>query len=109
MPDGQKLKFKGLGHASDVFQGISGDLLITIKVKAHDYFKRDGLNIVTEVPVSITEAILGCNLTLDTLDGPLNIKLPPGTNTGSELKLQHLGMPPLNPSDKYDINKLRGD
>jgi len=36
VPDGQKLRFKGLGHASDVFQGLSGDLLITIKVKPHD-------------------------------------------------------------------------
>ena len=36
VPDGQKLRFKGLGHASDVFQVLSGDLLITIKVKPHD-------------------------------------------------------------------------
>lgn len=64
---------------------------------------------MTEVPLTITEAILGCILTLDTLEGPLNVKLSPGTNTGSELKLQHLGMPPLHPPDNYDVNKLRGD
>lgn len=40
--DGQKLKIKGLGHASDVFQGLSGDLLLHLKVKPHEIFTREG-------------------------------------------------------------------
>ena len=73
--DGQKIKIKGLGHASDVFQSVSGDLLLQVKVTPHTVFLREGLNIISEVPISITEAILGSKLTVDTLEGKINIDL----------------------------------
>lgn len=62
--NGQKIKVKGIGHASDVFQGIAGDLLLTLKVKDHPIFKLEGKNIVTEVPISLTEAIFGGKFTI---------------------------------------------
>jgi molecular chaperone DnaJ len=82
---------------------------LTIKVKPHDIFKRDGLNVISEVPITLTEAILGSKLTVDTLEGKLNIEIKPGTNSGSEFILQHFGMPPFHVPDNYDVNLLRGD
>ena len=64
-------------------------------MKPHDKFKREGLNIVSEIPVSLTEAILGSKITVDTLDGKLNLEVKAGTNSGSEFVLKHFGMPPF--------------
>jgi len=68
---------------------------LQVKVKAHQFFNKEGLNVISEVPISITEAILGCKLTVETLDGNLNIDLKPGVNTGQEFILKHHGMPPF--------------
>lgn len=62
------------------------------------------MNIISEVPISITEAILGCKMTVDTLDGKFNITVNPGTNSGSEILLKHHGMQPFHPPDNYDVN-----
>ncbi len=64
---------------------------------------------ITEVPISITQAILGCKITVNTLDGKLNLEVKPGTNSGSEFVLKHYGMPPFQPPENYDVNLLRGD
>jgi DnaJ-class molecular chaperone len=64
-------------------------------VKPHDKFKKEGLNIVSEIPISLSEAILGSKITVDTLDGKLNLEVKPGTNTGTEFVLRHYGMPPF--------------
>ena len=107
--DGQKLKIKGLGHASDIFAGVSGDLLLTVKVKPHELFQREGLNIVSEVPLSLTQAILGCTVTVDTLDGKMNVEVSPGVSDGEELTLKNLGVQPFHTPENYDVNSLRGD
>ena len=60
MHNGQKIRISGLGHASDVYQGVPGDLLLHIKVKDHPVFSRDGLNLISKVPITISEAVLGC-------------------------------------------------
>ena len=106
---GQKIKIKGLGHASDVIQGVSGDLLLTVKVKQHPVFKQESRNIISEVHVSLSEAILGSKITIDTADGKLNIEVPPGTNEDDELVLKHYGMPPFHPQEGVSIQEQRGD
>ena len=68
---------------------------MTVKVKAHEIFKREGLNVVSEVPLSLTEAILGSKITVDTLEGKINLEVKPGTNTGTEFVMRHHGMPPF--------------
>jgi DnaJ-class molecular chaperone len=65
--------------------------------------------VISEVPISITEAILGCKITVETLEGKINIDLKPGVNNGSEFILKNHGMPPFSPPETYDVNKLRGD
>lgn len=64
---------------------------------------------ISEIPISITEAILGCKITLETLDGKITVDVKAGTNTGEELVLKHFGMTPFHPPDNYDVNTLRGD
>jgi molecular chaperone DnaJ len=68
---------------------------LTVKVKPHEIFKREGLNVISEVPLSLTEAILGSKITVDTLEGKINLEVKPGTNSGTEFVMKHHGMPPF--------------
>lgn len=65
------------GNAGD--GGAAGDLIIHMRVKPHPVFKRDGSNILTELPISIADAAMGGEHVVETLTGPVKIKLPPGT------------------------------
>ena len=120
----QKIRVPHLGHASDVYTSFAGDLLLTIKVKEHSFFKRvpskskefggtaaDQLNkdIETEVPLTLIEALQGSRITVHTVDGPLNIVTRPGICTGDTMRLKHFGAPEFNPPDGYDPETLRGD
>ena len=72
-----------MGHAADVYTSHAGDLLLNIKVKKHDFYERvNKLDIQTEVELTLAEAILGTDMTISTVHGPLNIKVAPGTSTG---------------------------
>ena len=72
-----------MGHAADVYTSHAGDLLLNIKVKKHDFYERvNKLDIQTEVELTLAEAILGTEMTISTVHGPLNIKVDPGTSTG---------------------------
>ena len=72
-----------MGHAADVFTSQAGDLLLTINIKNHEVFERVGKQDVrTEVELTLAEAILGTEMTVSTVHGPLNIHLEPGTSTG---------------------------
>lgn len=79
LKDGQKIRIHHLGHASDVHSSVAGDLLLTVKVKDHDHFKVKERDILTTVPITLTQAILGDKITIDTVDGKLNIEIPEGT------------------------------
>ena len=71
-----------MGHAADVYTSVAGDLLINVKVKPHDYYKRDGNNIQTEVELTLSEALLGTKITISTVHGPLTIETEPGRCSG---------------------------
>ncbi|PHQ67868.1 MAG: molecular chaperone DnaJ, partial [Sneathiella sp.] len=70
----------------------AGDILITISVKPHAFFKRKGRNVLTELPVSLPEAVLGAQIKVPTVDGTVSLKVPPGSNTGSTLRLKGKGI-----------------
>lgn len=53
-----------MGHAADVFTSVAGDLLLTININQHEFFKRSGKNIETEVPVTLFEALKGAKITV---------------------------------------------
>jgi DnaJ-class molecular chaperone len=73
--------------------GPNGDVLITLHVLPHAYFKTDGANIVLELPVSMKEAVLGAKITVPTLQGKVRVSVPPYSSSGDKLRLKNKGIP----------------
>jgi len=89
--DGAKLRVKGKGNPSP-HGGEAGDLILTVRVGEHPYFKRDGLNLLLNVPVSIDEAVFGGEVEVPTLDAKAKLRIPPGTGGGKRLRLRGAGL-----------------
>jgi DnaJ-class molecular chaperone len=84
--EGQTIRLRGEGPGG-------GDLHIKLRIQPHDYFMREGKNIVLEAPVRFSEAILGATVEVPTLDGTrLAVKVPPGTSSGARLRLRGRGI-----------------
>ena len=82
------------------------NLFLTVHVEPHAYFKREGNDVVLEVPISIPEAVLGGKIDVPTVDGSwLTVKVPPGTSTGSRLRLRGKG---VAGGDQYLSFKIMG-
>ena len=90
---GQQIRYQGMGDAS--IQGLPpGDLIVNIRVAPHPIFRREGDSLVIEKNISMWEAVLGCNLDLQTLDGKkLTITVPPGTQPETVLSCRNEGLP----------------
>ena len=99
--DGQTISLRGQGHAG-VNGGPNGDLLITVSVKAHPLFERDGSSILLEMPISFVQAALGAEVEVPTLDGKVKYTIPEGTQTGTIFRLRGKGVPYLNGSSRGD-------
>ncbi|GIU69479.1 MAG: chaperone protein DnaJ [Candidatus Woesearchaeota archaeon] len=91
---GSQLRLKGEGEA--VKNGASGDLYVVIHVVPHKYFERDGDDIILEVPITISQAILGDTIEIPTLDGKVELKIPRGTQPETILRLRGKGIKHLN-------------
>ncbi len=90
--DGQKIKIAGKGQPSPN-GGPAGDLIITITVKTHPVFTRDGNNLRVTVPVTFAEAVLGATIQVPTLGGePVKLKVAPGTPNGRVLRVKGRGV-----------------
>lgn len=97
--DGQKIKLGGSGRPSPN-GGPNGDLLITVRVKKHPVFTRDGLNVRVDVPVTFVEAALGATIEVPTLGGPpVKLKVSPGTPSGRTLRVKGRGVQKPTPGD----------
>ena len=99
--DGQTVSLRGQGHAG-ANGGPAGDLLITVSVKAHPLFERDGSSILFEMPISFVQAALGAEVEVPTLDGKVKYTIPEGTQTGTTFRLRGKGVPYLNGSGRGD-------
>lgn len=98
--DGQKIKLRGKGRPSPN-GGPSGDLIVTVRVKPHPVFTRDGANLRVTVPVTFTEAALGATISVPTLGGePVKLKIHPGIPNGRVLRIKGRGV---------DAGNTRGD
>lgn len=83
--------------------GPPGDLYVFLSVAPDPKFKRDGINILSDVKISYLQAILGFNFEVDTVDGPTKLTIPPGTQPGTVLTLENKGVPRLgNPVSRGD-------
>jgi DnaJ-class molecular chaperone len=87
--DGTTLRLKGLGNPGI---GGDGDALIDIKVDLPPHFTRRDLDILLDLPISVQEAVMGAKITVPTLDGKVIITVPPGSNTGTVLRLKGKGI-----------------
>ena len=114
--NGMQITVRGEGHAAPR-GGMNGDLLIVVEEQAHSQFKREGENLFYTRVISVTDAILGCELTIPCLDGPYKLKLDPGTQSGTVQRLRGKGLPSVNGYGKGDLyvkilvwipRKLRG-
>ena len=99
--DGQTLNIRGAGD-SGVNGGASGDLHIIISVRPHPIFERAGYNVFCSIPVTFTEAALGAEIVVPTLDGKVKFTIHEGTQPGDEFKLKGKGIQRLNGSGKGD-------
>jgi DnaJ-class molecular chaperone len=90
--DGDVLRLKGQGSAG-LGGGPAGDLLIELKVRPHPSFTRKGRDIYAELPVTLSEAVLGGKVEAQTVDGPVSLTVPKGSNTGSRLRVRGKGVP----------------
>jgi molecular chaperone DnaJ len=91
--DGQKIKLRGKGQPSPN-GGPNGDLIITVSVKPHPVFSRDGINLRLSVPVTFAEAVLGATISVPTLGGdPVKLKVAPNTPNGRVLRVKGKGVP----------------
>ena len=100
--DGTRMRFGGQGEAG-VFGGPSGDLYVVLHVKEHPFFEREGNDLYCAVPVSITQAALGAEVKIPTLDGEHTLKIPEGTQSGTAFRVRHKGVPQLNGHGKGDL------
>jgi len=87
--DGSRVRIKGKGEQTG---GEPGDIYIITTVTPHSWFRREGLDIFLDVPISLYEAILGAKVTVPTLDGRLTVTIPPGTSGGAKLRLKGHGI-----------------
>ena len=98
---GQTISLRGLGSAGQN-GGPNGDLLVTVSVREHDDFQREGSSVLYELPISIVQAALGAEVEVPTLDGKVKYTIPEGTQSGSVFRLRGKGIPYLRGSGRGD-------
>jgi curved DNA-binding protein len=99
--EGQRLRVAGRGEAG-VGGGAAGDLYLRVRFAKHPDFEVEGHNLIHEAAVAPWEAVLGANITVPTLNGGVNIKIPPGTHAGQKLRLRGRGLKERN-GDSGDL------
>ena len=90
--DGARIRIAGRGHVGRS-GGENGDLYITVQVRPHPLFRRDGDDLHLVVPVAVHEAALGAKIEVPGLDGPARLRIPPGTQSGQRFRLRERGIP----------------
>lgn len=99
--NGKNLRLSGKGNRGDN-GGMHGDIIIKVIVKPDAYFKREGYDIYTEIPISIAQSVLGDTIEIKTVYGMRNINVPTGTSHGQKLKIPNEGVKKLDSSQKGD-------
>ena len=99
--DGQTISMRGEGEPGSK-GGPAGDVYITVAVKPHAIFKRQGNDVVCEMPITFVQAALGAELEVPTLDGKVKYSIPEGTQTGSIFRLKSKGIPYLRGNGRGD-------
>jgi DnaJ-class molecular chaperone len=118
LKDGATLRLKGKGQPGSA-GGPAGDAMIEISVTPHPFFKRDGNDVIVELPITIQEAVVGAKVRVPTIDGPINLTIAPRSNSGTRLRLKERGIAGghqyvelrivLSPSDEPELAAFLAD
>jgi curved DNA-binding protein len=90
--DGQLIRVPGQGEPGSGGAG-AGDLFLRVRLAAHPDFRIRGADLLTDIDLAPWEAVLGATVSVPTLDGPVSVRIPPGTNTGQQLRIRGRGLP----------------
>jgi molecular chaperone DnaJ len=99
---GNKVIARGKGTKGE-YGGPHGDLIVNIRVRPHEYFKRDGADLLLEVPITFAQAALGDEIEVRTLDGIETYKIPSGIQSGETRRIRGKGLPFLKGAGKGDL------
>ncbi len=99
---GSRLRLVGEGEAG-IRGGPPGDLYVVLHVQPHEFFERDGDDLICKVPISFCQAALGAEIQVPTLDGTEKLKIPRGTQTGEVFKLKGFGVPDFRTGRKGNL------
>jgi len=100
--DGTRIRYSGEGDAGRS-NGPKGDLYVVLAVRPHDFFERDGYNLHCVIPISFPQAALGAEIEVPGIDGPVNLKIPEGSQSGREVRIRGRGVPFLNDKGTGDL------
>ena len=100
--DGTRIRFTNLGEAG-AFGGPAGDLFVILHVKEHPFFEREGTDLHCVIPVSFSQAALGTEIQVPTLEGEHTLKVPEGVQSGTTMRIRGKGVPVLNGHGKGDL------
>lgn len=98
---GSRVRVPGKGNAGTMGAPV-GDLYLRVDVKPHPFFERRGNDLYVKVPVTVSEATLGSKVEVPTIDGRALVRIPPGTNSGSTLRLREKGVPSARNGSRGD-------
>ncbi len=111
--DGQALAVSGEGEpppqeVSPAGQGVRGDLHVVVRVKRHSLYRREGDHLILEMPISFTQAALGAEVQVPTLDGNKPLTIPRGTQHGQAFRIDGAGLPNLRSGRRGDMGVIVG-
>jgi len=100
--DGTRIRYAGEGDAGRS-GGPKGDLYVVLGIRAHDFYEREGYNLHCVIPISFPQAALGAEIEIPGIDGPVNLKIPEGSQSGREVRVRGRGVPYLNDKGNGDL------
>jgi molecular chaperone DnaJ len=103
--DGLSIQIRGEGDVGET-GGPSGDLIVVVNVREHEYFNRKDFDVIYDLNLNVAQAALGAKVTVPTIDGDVELTIPPGTQTGKVFRLRGKGIPRLRSDGS---NSGRGD
>jgi curved DNA-binding protein len=105
--DGQMIRLNGQGETLE--GGVAGDLYVKVHVRRHPYLRKEGFNLLMDLEIRLTEALLGAEKMIGTLDGEVTLKIPSSTKHGTILRIKGRGVPYSNRPTLAKSNAGRGD
>lgn len=100
--DGMQVRLTGEGEVG-VNGGRPGNLFVTISLEAHPFFRREGTNLIVELPLNFSQAAMGTEIEIPTMNSPQSLKIPAGTQPGAVFRIRGKGMPDVRNQRKGDI------